>query len=931
MNRNITFPAPGKLGRSLLAAALLAGSAPAMAQQAVQNVNTTSIYRLAVSVAPGATVTYDTRALSANADTVLHLWDDAARTELAFNDEFGGTHASSVTYTNPTAATKNLTLLLRSWSNYSQGTADIYRNGVRVVTAAPVGGTKVGVTCGAAYRIQTALKPAGASDTMLIGLDSWDHMRAFDDESGPGHASLLSGRTDLCAVVATTWEGAANGVTDVYVNDTWADTDADGLGNGLEAAVGTCAAPGCAVNPADTDRDGLRDDAELLGIDDASFPQELPKWGASARHKDVFVEVDYSDAFASQPFTGADAVAAQAYYDGAYANEVGNPDGLPGVRLHLDIGVNPTNPAQAGLYGSWGGVSRVPAAIDYLTAPNTYRAAQRNGLFHSALASMGNGGGQAPAPGDRLGWGVQVGQRYVASFAHELGHNLNLNHFGHADWGAVNCKPNYRSIMNYAFGGNGFTHGENFAVLNPAGLSETVGVGPGLAPSYLAGDAFYFGVSGDGVDWNRDGVYDTGVIAGIFPFLYARAAATWATWNSCGALASNSEDLANIALTSTPSLARRGNELFAFWVGTDSRVHYRHGYVGNSTFDGSCPGGDDLGADCMSWGADTILATSRNARGVSAYAWGGQLYVAYRSDVDSLRVLSSATADAAGNPTGWSAETWVGSAYTAFEPELGVMRVNPATYGGASEVLALLYRDNATTSYKWASASTVGGAWTSRGNVATPGGVGLTGVRSPSLASMGSGAVRETCGAFTQADNRVHVYCYDVPTNGWNERTTAFGTANWADNFAKPGFVYHIPRDLWGLPMHSNATEGQFQLTVRRSTGLPDLMVSSPLSSTRLPQSNLVFTQLGKLKDEWTSTPANVGVEAYEDEATGALKMLIDWGSGTNPLQFYPLADGSFSAQLKSGDDYYLMERGVCLGLRPEAWCGARTTATNGY
>lgn len=45
---------------------------------------------------------------------------------------------------------------------------------------------------------------------------------------------------------------------------------------------------------------------------------------------------------------------------------------------------------------------------------------------------------------------------------------------------------------------------------------------------------------------------------------------------------------------------------------------------------------------------------------------------------------------------------------------------------------------------------------------------------------------------------------------------------------------------------------------------------------------------------------------------------------------FLPLAEGSFDATLRGGDDFVVMERGLCLALRPESWCGAADTAAPG-
>ena len=71
----------------------------------------------------------------------------------------------------------------------------------------------------------------------------------------------------------------------------------------------------------------------------------------------------------------------------------------------------------------------------------------------------------------------------AATFMHELGHNLNLKHGGSAD--NPNCKPNYISVMNYAFQFPTYAssrlvdYSHNvIPALNEAALVENNGIGP---------------------------------------------------------------------------------------------------------------------------------------------------------------------------------------------------------------------------------------------------------------------------------------------------------------------------------------------------------------------------------------------------------------------------------------------------------------------
>jgi hypothetical protein len=113
--------------------------------------------------------------------------------------------------------------------------------------------------------------------------------------------------------------------------------------------------------------------------------------------------------------------------------------------------------------------------------------------------------------------------------AQELGHNFGLEHGGNPRSESVNCKPHYRTPMNYAYtydpAVTAFSRGLNPVELRPGALDELLGMGstdPALLAT-LAAPPFEFNVRPDGaVDWNRDGRFDALV----------KGAPTW-SWASC--------------------------------------------------------------------------------------------------------------------------------------------------------------------------------------------------------------------------------------------------------------------------------------------------------------------------------------------------------------------------------------------------------------
>lgn len=264
-------------------------------------------------------------------------------------------------------------------------------------------------------------------------------------------------------VVGSSWPSDVARQARVYVNDVSPDPDGDGLGSELELAIGTCEQkPGgygsCAYarNAIDSDFDGLWDGWELLGRDLGAL--RLPAWGASPRHKDLFIELDWNvDDYPSNPFTESGLDQAAAPYR-AGGSSLPNPDGVPGISLHFDAGISTCEPTQlvncSTLFGNWGGSNATSAARGYLAHPGNM-STTRNGVFLYGLSCEDNCGAAfldaAPRSVDFSSTGARI-------LAHEVGHLLGIDHYGEYEQGGStprthNCEPNYLSIMNYAYEG----------------------------------------------------------------------------------------------------------------------------------------------------------------------------------------------------------------------------------------------------------------------------------------------------------------------------------------------------------------------------------------------------------------------------------------------------------------------------------------------
>jgi beta-lactam-binding protein with PASTA domain len=340
----------------------------------------------------------------------------------------------------------------------------------------------------------------------------------------------------------------------------------------------------CANAGGDSDGDGLCDDYEINGYPLPDGTKiDLHAMGANPNHKDVFVQVDYL--FSSTHNHMLKSEANLALVQAFALAPVSNPDGTTGINLHIDCGptciMDPVTGTSWGTSGSTQSFSTgfpESAYIPFGSAnpDGTWNNAQllqfinplnpsgtfameyslhRYHVFHYALMAHTIGG--FPGPQVTLGYsGTVPGSWLITGLAlansdppvgsallqavvlmHELGHNLGLQHGG---LDAVNYKPNYLSIMNYAFseyglyynGSDGLLDYSRFPSipsLNKQSLNEAVGLNAGPAiPGY--GTRYYCpgGIQGNStglrnvanangpIDWNCDGnATESGVNANI--------------------------------------------------------------------------------------------------------------------------------------------------------------------------------------------------------------------------------------------------------------------------------------------------------------------------------------------------------------------------------------------------------------------------------
>ncbi|MGR8934393.1 MAG: DUF3344 domain-containing protein [Gammaproteobacteria bacterium] len=288
-----------------------------------------------------------------------------------------------------------------------------------------------------------------------------------------------------------------------------------------------------AVSAGDKDGDGLADAWEKNGYDadgDGVVDVDLPGMGAKVTHKDLFVEIDWmrTAGHSHKPKTTAINKIVNAFKNAP----VPNPDGVNGINLHVDYG-------QGGLFNQGKGfpeqtilpgvISGDWSAFDAIKAVRFKK--EREPIFHYAIFAhqidaAGTSGISRGIPGSdfvvSLGkWTNQVGtvEEQAGTFMHELGHNINLHHGGGDD---VNYKPNFLSIMSYAFQTRGLRKNLKdgtfdysrflLPALNEADLNERNGLNGGAVIGaygtryYCAGGAAkVVNKANRPIDWDCDG------------------------------------------------------------------------------------------------------------------------------------------------------------------------------------------------------------------------------------------------------------------------------------------------------------------------------------------------------------------------------------------------------------------------------------------
>lgn len=380
-----------------------------------------AVYLYYVTIPTSSTAIFQTKSCTSSADPAFHLLRDnlnGTYTQVAFNDDWSGVDAR-ISYTNSLAAT-NFILFMRAKNSTTAGKCAVLKDGVTVDSGAPVGGDLVPAstfTWATGNEMWAVHVPGGGLMPSIFRFatttSNLTHFVIGNGAGGSSHYTMTSTQAYFLFATPFVRNGSTyikprvgSGLARVLSNDVASDSDGDGLGDALEATLETCpspvpdACPHQAYHGRDSDRDGLSDREEVLGVagnlpggvDDIPFA----RWGANPLRKDIFIELDYFSTLdggyldpSENPFEWLRANpwtlggfwygTVESWYDAAVAtfaaapNEhIENPDESTGVSVHFDLGVAPSSPSNESKFGAYStGSARilVPDLVVKVTEP----------------------------------------------------------------------------------------------------------------------------------------------------------------------------------------------------------------------------------------------------------------------------------------------------------------------------------------------------------------------------------------------------------------------------------------------------------------------------------------------------------------------------------------------------------------------------------
>jgi hypothetical protein len=553
----------------------------------------------------------------------------------------------------------------------------------------------------------------------------------------------------------------------------------------------------------------------------------------------------------------------------------------------------------------------------------------------------------------------------------------------------TNGNPGYRSIMNYSNrGAETFSSGRSsMQGLNSAATNEQrVPTYPTQSfwPNWLDTDPpenWYRSLSSfnQHADWDFDDVASGNV-----------RAPTNIVHNGDTDQALANEELSLLIEPSTsavlglPALSEGpGQRLFVFYVlqvpatpTTPARIELQYRSSPHSGLaNGGCPNDDGWPAhlqtparcSSVSSNASTFDTGTDVVESVALAYFQGRLHVAWRTPEGAIRSRSASAADINGvlaTPSNIVTHVAPPATQTGFRGQgqisLSVWNTTAATFG-ANQVLGLLFSASAPNTYHYTFSTGFGQPWSNPAPVETvstatiPAGAGVSAAPWPSAAPPSTSVGRATaCAAFAVQSGpagllampqQVRIFCLNPNdlARRWQEVSTATTGAtsglNTLTTNSVPSLVFRPSRRPNGSPAYATQ-RGVFWLAIGGGPPQhrPFLFLSTPLStaSNGSPLTsawnirNVEHNDVDVFRFWWgnNSSPAvpGTGPVLYDSPNLGAMKGVWRATMGLPGLRLEPLADGTLDAERCDGNDWIVMARRMCSGLRnrfgdADTWC----------
>lgn len=300
----------------------------------------------------------------------------------------------------------------------------------------------------------------------------------------------------------------------------------------------------------DTDGDGLPDVWEKEGLDydgDGKIDVDLPAMGADPNVPDIFVEVDWM-VRPQKKFLWWEIQAGRSMAPSEDAMKlVYESFKQHGINLHIDVGPDSIDFVTGKKWGNLSGGNEIPYEkmfdinSSWFSTVNANLSKARHNVFrHCLFVDQYDGESSGKSNGIPGQFFIVANQDWVfnggnisvgGTFMHELGHTLGLRHGGcdHEHY-----KPNYLSVMNYAFQttglvGSGMVGYSDYKLpdINEAHINENLGIDPsGLtAGTGLGTTLFYWApnqrnvipISKAAIDFNNNGKLETDISLDLNP------------------------------------------------------------------------------------------------------------------------------------------------------------------------------------------------------------------------------------------------------------------------------------------------------------------------------------------------------------------------------------------------------------------------------